>query len=82
MIAGIATGSVAEARINNKVGFSSVVDYSILFFAVVLVVWNCFMYKLAFATPETEFSPSMSLRMIPPVTATASFLIGLTFLFW
>ncbi len=82
MIAGIAAGSVAEARIHNKVGFSPVVQYSILAFAVLLVVWNCIMYKVAFTTPENEFSPSKSSRMIRPITATVSFLVGLTFLFW
>ena len=57
MLAGIAVGSVTEAHLHKEVGFSSVVQYSILAVAVLLVIWNCIMYKQAFATPETRFEP-------------------------
>lgn len=53
MLAGVAVASVAEARLNNKVGFSHVVQYSILAVTVLLIVSNRIMYKRALGTPES-----------------------------
>lgn len=82
MCGGLAVSSVIEPHLNNKNPASSGAQIGIGIAALVLLVWNVWMYRAAAVSSpdDAEEKTSAVERYTKPVAASVSFVIGLVIL--